>query len=672
MTQSIRYIFAIILLAAYSCFAYSQTPTDKEKEAKPKTYAAGSAWTLNYPLGQHIESTLDTLLYNYQRQFVTALTSDAWASTGQFSGAGINMIYFQRTAQLPFLFDNSIEKFIPTFSKQKFYNVYVPYTQVSYNWGYGSENRTDQLKATFAGNVNRKIGVGAFIDYPYTKGSYASQATKGLAFGFSGYYTGSRYEMQAFYNHFNHLNKENGGITDVRYITDPAELQGGVSTIEPRSIPVNLQSAHSRLIGSQLYMTHSYKVGFWRDITQEEDTVTREEYVPVMKFTYSFDWQQNHHLFIDNDASDVSSFWSNRYFDSTYTRDNQRRTSLTNTFGLQMIEGFQKRIKFGLSAYASYEFNKYTFDVNQPAAAAPRSEDTGLTPLPTDFNGLPNKCLNRFYVGGRIDKRQGSLLRYSVDARFGILGDVAGDIDISGQLQSRFRLAKDTVIITAGASFKNIEPDYLLKHYAGNNFIWNLNLDKTRSIRAEGKLYIPWTRTELRAGVENLQNVIYFGSDCTPQQHSGHIQIVSAAITQPLRAGIWNWDNTLTWQASSDKGVIPLPALTLYSNMYLQFKAFRALTVQVGVDCDYYTRYTGYAYQPATMAFHIQQPGDAVKTGNFIFSDIYLSAKLYKVRLFLMCSHLNQNWFSRDYFSLPGYPLDPRQFRLGLSVDFND
>ena len=66
----------------------------------------------------------------------------------------------------------------------------------------------------------------------------------------------------------------------------------------------------------------------------------------------------------------------------------------------------------------------------------------------------------------------------------------------------------------------------------------------------------------------------------------------------------------------------------------------------------------------------IEAGADAVKVGNFINSNVYLTCRLYKVRFFLMCSHLNQGWFSKNYFALPHYPVDPRQFRLGLSIDF--
>lgn len=649
----------------------AQTSSESKSE-EHKTYPPGAAWTLSYPLGNHIESTVDTVLYNYQREFVSALGSDAWATTGQYTGPAINMIYFQRPQSLPFYFNNAISYWLPTFDKQKFYNMYIPFTQVSYGWGYGTENRTDHLNIKFAGNVNRKIGIGAWIEYPYTKGSYAQQATKGLGYGFSGYYNGDRYEMQAFFNHTNHLNKENGGITDDLYITDPAELQGGVNSIEPKSIPVRLSNAHNRLVGMQFYMNHAYKLGFWRDVTQPEDSVEREEFVPVTKFVYTLDYKKDRRLFLNTNPTQGRDFWTDTYFNASETRENDHYWSVSNTLGVELVEGFQKWAKFGLSAYASYEIDKYRYDVDgmdtRPTDAE-AIEAAGLSELPRNYANSLGQTRHRLWIGGRLEKTKGSILRYSADAKFGLIGDVIGDIDLKGEIQTRFRLAKDTVIISAEGAFSNLEPNYIFNHYVGNHFVWNNDFNKVQKYRVGGRLYIPWTRTELSVNFENIGNYLYFNSACLPQQHSGQIQVFSAAIDQKLKFGIWNWDNTLTYQTSSDKSVLPLPALSLYSNMYLYFHAFRALTVQVGVDCNWYSAYKGLDYQPATMTFHTQG-ADAVNVGNFIFSDVYLTCKLYKVRFFLMCSHLNQGWFNKGYFSLPHYPVDPRQFRLGLSIDF--
>lgn len=638
----------------------SESTTDKT------VYKPGSAWKLSYPLGTHEQSTIDTLLYNYQRQFVPAMNSDAWATTGAFAAEGINMIYFNRPRQSAVMFENALEYWLPTFSKEKFYNVFIPMTLLSYNFGGNRDNHTDRLKGIFAGNVNKKIGIGANIDYLYTKGAYNSQAAKNLIYGVQGYYTGNHYEMQTFMNHYDSRNQENGGITDDLYIEDPAQLQGGVDKIEPKSIPTRLNGAQNRLIGAEFYMSHAYKIGFWRDDTQEGDTIERKTLVPVTKFIYSFDYKYNHHVFKNTVAEEAGNFWANTYFDPSGTLDETRYWSISNSFGISMIEGFQKWAKFGLSAFITHELDKF----DQTYLVPENTEGiTGLTPLPEGFNTDQNKKRNRLWVGGRLEKMKGSHLRYAANAKFGLMGDAAGDLDIDGNIETRFRLGKDTVLIAAEGFFRNQTPSYLLRHYVSNHFVWDNDFGKTRSFRVGGHLHIPWTCTDIRAGVENIQNCVFFNSQSKPEQYGGSVQVFSASIDQKLRFGIWNWNNTVTYQVSSNQDVIPLPALSVYSNMFLQFTAFKVLHMQIGIDCDYYTRYKGYDYQPATMSFHVQGE-NPIEVGNFALANAYITAKLHKVRFFVLWSHVNQGLFGRNYFSLPHYPIDPRQLRFGLSIDF--
>lgn len=638
----------------------SESTTDKT------VYKPGSAWKLSYPLGTHEQSTIDTLLYNYQRQFVPAMNSDAWATTGAFAAEGINMIYFNRPRQSAVMFENALEYWLPTFSKEKFYNVFIPMTLLSYNFGGNRDNHTDRLKGIFAGNVNKKIGIGANIDYLYTKGAYNSQAAKNLIYGVQGYYTGDHYEMQTFMNHYDSRNQENGGITDDLYIEDPAQLQGGVDKIEPKSIPTRLNGAQNRLIGAEFYMSHAYKIGFWRDDTQEGDTIERKTLVPVTKFIYSFDYKYNHHVFKNTVAEEAGNFWANTYFDPSGTLDETRYWSISNSFGISMIEGFQKWAKFGLSAFITHELDKF----DQTYLVPENTEGiTGLTPLPEGFNTDQNKKRNRLWVGGRLEKMKGSHLRYAANAKFGLMGDAAGDLDIDGNIETRFRLGKDTVLIAAEGFFRNQTPSYLLRHYVSNHFVWDNDFGKTRSFRVGGHLHIPWTRTDIRAGVENIQNCVFFNSQSKPEQYGGSVQVFSASVDQKLKFGIWNWNNTVTYQVSSNQDVIPLPALSVYSNMFLGFTAFKVLHMQIGIDCNYYTRYKGYDYQPATMSFHVQGE-NPVEVGNFALANAYITAKLHKVRFFVLWSHVNQGLFGNNYFSLPHYPIDPRQLRFGLSIDF--
>lgn len=166
--------------------------------------------------------------------------------------------------------------------------------------------------------------------------------------------------------------------------------------------------------------------------------------------------------------------------------------------------------------------------------------------------------------------------------------------------------------------------------------------------------------------MKNLQNYVYFADDFLPRQHGGNVQVFHARLQQDLRAGILNWRNTITYQTSTDDAVLPLPKLAVYSNLFLLFKV-ATLHVQLGVDCDWYTKYHAPAYQPATATFANQH---TVKLGNYPFMNVYANMKLGRTRFYVMMSHINQGWFSNDYFSVVDYPLNPRRLQLGLSVDF--
>ena len=591
------------------------------------------------------------------------MVSDAWATTGNLGAEGSNMIWLERHSSSDFYFRDPLAHWLPSEHTMKYYNSRIPMTLLSYNASGGKETAQEKLKGDFSGNINSKAQVGALLDYIYSKGSYANQALKNLTWGASGSYMGDRYEMQAFYNHYNSLNKENGGITDSRYITDPAALQGGVSSINAKSIPTRLTAAHTRYVGGQLWMNHRYKVGYWHEEKTENDTIVKRTYIPVMSFIWTIDYSFAKHLFYNTAPGEATGFFENTFLSATGTRDETKFSSVTNTVGVSMLEGFHKYAKFGLAAYARYQFRTYT----QTPDTLDHTVPTTLSPLPDYYFNIANKKnQNLLWVGGQLTKQRGTLLTYDVTAEFGIIGEAAGDINIDGNVGTKFRLLGDTVNISAYGRFVNAHAPYLMQSYRSNHFIWYNDFGKERTFKAGGILRIPHTGTAINIGVENIQNHIYFGADAMPVQHSGSVQVFSAKLEQRLKAGILHWDNRITYQTSSNEAVISIPKLAVYSNLYLKCN-IATLKLQFGIDCDYYTKYYAPSYQPATMAFYNQRE---VKCGNYPFMNLYANMKLQKARFYVLFSHINQGWFGKNYFSMPNYPLNPRRFQIGVAVDF--
>lgn len=625
-------------------------------------FAPSYAWSLIEPLGLREPATIDTTMVNYYRGSIPSLVSDAWTTTGNLGGEGINEIWSERPVVSDFFFRDALLPWILTADKMKFYNTRIPMTLLSFNTGGGRETTQDRLKAIFSGNINRRAQVGANLDYLYSKGSYANQATKDLTWGVNGSYLGDRYEFQGFYNHYNLLNKENGGITDDLYITDPAKLQGGVSSIDSKSIPVNLNDAHNRYVGGQLYLNNRYKVGYreyHRD--PETDTIVSSTYIPVMSFIWTLDYTHGKHLFIDGGSSASGRFFDYTYLSPSGTRDETRYFSLKNTFGVSMLEGFQKWAKFGLAAYVTHELQRYT----QTPDTLGRIE--GLDPFPAGISVIDHvKTINMLKVGGQLTKQRGSLLTYRAGVEFGLIGTAAGDVNANGQLTTKIPLPFDSIAVSAYGEFDNRHAPYLLTNYLSNHFIWQQDLPKTQRYKFGGAITVPRTNTHIGVGVENITNLLYWNSENIPTAADNNVQVLSVRLNQGLHYRAFHWENSVTVQKSSREEVLPLPVVAIYSNMYALFN-IATLKVQFGIDCDYYTSFYAPLYQPATMSFHVQ---NIKKVGNYPFMNLYANMKLGKARFYVMMSHINQGMTGNNYFSMPGYPLNPRRFQLGISVDF--
>lgn len=625
------------------------------------------AWEAEGPLGTRHDATIDTLLLDHYLTAVPAARSIAFATTGNLGAPGENMIFSERHPMSDLFSADALRAWLPDADAHTYYNTRIPMTLLSYSTGGSKETSQDRLTINFSGNASPRLQIGAMVDYLYSKGSYNYQAVKGLSWGFSASYMGEKYELQAFYNHFNHINKENGGITDDLYITDPAELQGGVNTIDSKSIPTHLSAAHNRVRGAQLYVNNRYKLGFHEETTDENDS-TVITFVPVTSFIYTLQLTDTKHKFINTNATEGREFWQNRYIGTDGTNEDNAVRRLSNTVGISLHEGFNKWAKAGVTLYGRHTLIHYRQMADTVAISDALGRPAGLTPWPYDFKLDPKATENFIHAGGRLTRAQGKILTYDVGAEFGLLGRCTGDFRVDGSVSTRFRLLGDSVKITGYGLLENRAAPYLMNNYVSNHFVWHNDFGKTRTFSAGGVLDIPHTSTRLQAGVENIQNNIYFSAEGLPQQHSGSVQVVSASLRQNFRLGILHLDNKATFQTSTDDAVIPLPKFAIYSNLYLLFKVAGVLHVQLGVDCDYYTKYYAPSYQPATMAFTNQRE---VKCGNYPFMNAYANMKLSKARFFVLFSHVNQGLIGgNNYFSMPHYPLNPRRFQIGVSVDF--
>ena len=638
----------------------------------PKLYM----WKLSELLGERTIMPADTANLNFQNSNLTYGMNGEYNYLGNLGSPRMSRIFFNRKDAAPTIFMQPFSSFYVAPDEVKFTNSNIPYTNLSYYNAGNKINGEEEFKSYFSLNVNKRLAFGFNIDYQYGRGYYQKQSVSNFNGGFFGSYIGEKYQLQAVMNSFNMKMNENGGITNDQYITRPENMAAGKKEYESTTIPVNLDQAANRNNDIYFYLTHRYRLGFYRDnieikdkpnnnmgiindsLPTPKDTIITEEFIPVTSFIHTFNIERSRHEF--RAKNEPAGFFPSKYYlDKSNSNDSTTALSVRNTLGVALLEGFNKYAKAGLTAYITHRISRYDL----------MNVDSINTQRP-----IQRYTEQEVYVGGELAKRQGKLLHYNVNGEVGILDKAIGQFQVNGNLDLNFRLRKDTVTFLAKGYIKNTLPSFYMRHYHSNHYTWDYNMKKEFRARIEGQLNVKRWRTNLRAGIENIKNYTYFNQQAMPEQCGDNIQVLSAILKQDFKLGIFHLDNEVAWQKSSNETVLPLPQLSLYHNLYLLTKiAKKVLTVQLGAELAYFTKYYAPAYAPGIQQFHLQPTDDQVEIGGYPFVNVYVNMHLKRTRIYVMASNLMQGMGNRAAFTVPHYPVNPRQwFRFGISWNFYD
>ena len=399
---------------------------------------------------------------------------------------------------------------------------------------------------------------------------------------------------------------------------------------------------------------------------QEDTSWLKNEYVPVTSFI--------HTVRFDNFRRIYQAYQTPEgYFDQNYDVeeklgndsifDQTKHYRLQNTFALSLLEGFNKWAKAGLKAFAKSDLRHFTL----PAS---KGVDT--------YNGhvLP--------VGGQLIKSQGKTLHYNVTGELALTGKDAGDIRIDGKTDLNFRLFGDTLTLAASGFFHRTTPTFYFRHYHARHLWWDKDdLSKITHTRIEGLLNYQKTNTSLRVAVDELTDYTYFaqsysinasnsraGNAVTVNQYGSPISVLTASLSQNLQFGALCWESVVTYQKSTAKDFLPLPALNIYTNLFLRFKIAHVLKCDFGADARYFTKYYAPDYSPALGQYAVQQGENKVEIGNYPIVNLYANFHLKQTRFFVMYSHVNAGSGNQNYFLTPHYPLNNRILRFGVSWNF--
>ncbi len=633
------------------------------------------AYQLTPHIGDPYQVPLDTSKLNTANKTLTEGKGLAIGYLANLGSAAQSRIFSERKEARDFIFADAYDYYITNSLNAKFYDTKTPFTDMMYTSAGGGESKEEQFKGVLSVNFGKKINVGGDFDYIYGRGYYNSNGNKLINYRLFGSYRSDRYELNTYFRGNSYTTHENGGLTNDEVVTDPDKYADGKKQMVTMDYPVKYTNVFNKVAGKEFFLNHRYNLGFTRTLDKtDENGDNLEIFVPVSSFIHTIQYEDFHREFVAPDSYEIDALYNNgkpfNYDDNL--NDQYYAWTLKNTFALSMREGFHDWAKFGLTAFVNLEKRRFQMQDGKRDYEL----EQGYTNSKNDFKPpfIKNSTIKTYdefstFLGAEIYKRRGKILTYNARGELCLVGDDIGEVRANGEIQTTFNLFKKKAYIKANAYFKNLIPAFFQRHYHSRYYWWDKDLNDIQQFYAGAEIDLASTGTNISAGVESIQNFVYFGKNGEPLQHDKNLQVVTARLKQNFYYRAIGWENELAYQISSDQDVLPLPDLCVYTNLFVKFKIAKVLSIQIGADMHYNTAYYAPYYEPATQQFQVQ---DEVKVGNYPLINAYVNCHLKQARFFFTAYNLSNKFIKPNHFSLAHYPLNPMIFKMGVAVRFNN
>ena len=613
----------------------------------------------------------DTTVMNYHDVDVQQLYSLSSVTNGNVLVSPIESrvtTHRLRTIDDPFAW--CFTPYVTTPQQQRFFNSTTPYSAVAYKKGFTTGHEENDIDFLFTGNINRRLNLGVEMDYLNSIGHYQNTAGKLYRGSIWGSYTGAHYSMHAAFGWSNLSSFDNGGLRDVSQLS---------SSLNAEDIPVrlNAMTGYRYLSG---YLHNQYAITKDREYHDsvevvidgqriKQDTV-KVEYIPLMTFSHIFETNNSNRRYVEKTAN--QNFYDNTYYDRLRTNDSTDVLTIRNTVALTFCEEYNTKLKFGITAFAMNECQRFFYDTAQQNSVLTWKEGGGILQTVQDMR--PTYWMNNTFVGGAIHKHGGAHVHYHVEGQVCVLGYKIGEFDVNGKLETRFQAGKYPMVIAARAYAKSETPNFYLQHFRSNHIRWDNNFGFTYRFAGGATIAYPtkWVKPHIDFDFENQTNPIYVSAaDWKPKQYKGNVQIFTGDVGLDITTPWINLENRAVVQYSTNDSVIPVPLVILQHRLYYHGTWFKALDAQIGVDLRYFTKYHAPVLCPETGLFATQQ---TTEVGNYPWMNVYANFYVRSIRLrfFAHYQHLSY-WFdtkSTGYLTMPGYPTNRDVFRAGVAWHF--
>ncbi|MEI6822550.1 MAG: putative porin [Bacteroidota bacterium] len=630
MTNKNRFYLLIlfILLIEGNLFAQKQDTVAYARNRSLYFYDTPNSF--NFPEFQRI----DTILTGFQ-QYNPEFHNDHFTLwTGNTGGPSKNMV-FEPDHSTGFNYGcNAFDDFMYNNYKNKYYQLRTPFSEIYYVSG---PQKEDIFRVIHSQNITKTWNVALDIRFVDSWGTYYNQATddRNILINTNYFTPNKRYRLLAAYYHNSLTVQENGGMSKDSIFEN--------NLISQRlAVPVNLSYAQNQITETGIFIKQFLNLK--RD--KQDSTVVKKGFFNPGEFSYAFNYSTQAFTFTDNNLLD-SNFFPNRIPDSVGVHDTTHIKRIENNF-----------------AWSSSI-------VNNKDASNPFRITFGVRQLYVEIkdSSITTKSFNQLIPYGSLSVIAFKKFHLDLLAEYVLGTHYESDFNLKGEMKYDFiKNSPGKRVFSVALNYNRKSADWFYEEYSSYNYKWTNNLNKEDLITANAL----FKTSGFKIGVTYhlLGNYIYMNNDAMPAQSSEVLHVLKAQITKHIIWKIIEIENNLIYQKASNGTIIKLPELTAMQSWYFNLKLFKKhMYLQPGVDLYYNTAYNADAYMPATRMFYTQ---NQIKTGNYLYCDLFINLQIKRANVFLKYQHLNKGFTNYNYYVMPHYPAQDGALKIGIQWRFWD
>ena len=503
----------------------------------------------------------------------------------------------------------------------EFYKVQTTYSRIAYAMSFPKDH---ELSAVFAKTM-KGVSVAANMYASVNDGTFVHQkGTRNLCGDFLIHYEipSSIFGFRASYiiNFLN--NPENGGLAKIdAYQARAADNNSGYDVVTPNA--------------SSKITTHDVAFQPYVNIINK-----KKKYFGT--FTYNFQLKQTTLRYHDEYDS-LTYEHHGTYFSKTVTHDSTRIVALQNA--LQWSN---------FSPYQEMSAKKYFFHI----AGGVLHDYANLK--------YTDRIANSFYMFARTHIRMFKLLDIKAKVSYSFYGYNQNDILAHAEISFAINREKEH-FLGGGITFYNNTPEYMMQHWASNNFLWDTLFEKQNILHLNA--FWNYKKYNVSVSYYYLNKFVYLSEELRPMQNENNGNLLQFSSFIPFRYKNFGTTANLNVQYCT-KNVIHVPIFAGKLSIFYIIELFKKrLKIQVGTDLMYNTAYNADAYLPVLHKFYYQT---SKKAGNFLFMDLNLTVSIDRINFFFRAGNLLAPAMGYRNFTTPYFPVKDFLISLGINWRFFD